>query len=133
MKLCHSQLINQTQERGQTVVIHSVQWVCHPINNSSMCLFYPKHNNFRPQNYLAYACCMKLGYSEMIQSEMIQSVTQSSQKYIPSPKLITHYHTDTTLTSSLDVLRTLRCRLCMQTFGEVKLRKDRGKPVICFS
>ena len=36
----HSQLINQTQERGQTVVTHSVQWVCQAINkSSSICVF----------------------------------------------------------------------------------------------
>ena len=51
--------------------------------------------------------------------------------------LSTHYHADTMLTSSLDVLHILWCRL--KKFGEVKFSKDRvkiqiwGKPVIFFS
>ena len=31
----NSQLINQTQEQGQTVLTCSVQWVCHAVKKSS--------------------------------------------------------------------------------------------------
>ena len=107
-------MIKQTQERGQTVITCSVQWVCHAINkSSSICVF--STSIFRPQNYLAYACCMKAGCSEMIQSVCPPPTphTQNCQKYIPSPSLNTDYllyHTDTVLTSSLEVLR-IWCRL----------------------
>ena len=62
----NSQLIKQTQEQGQTVITRSVQWVSDAINKSSICVF--STSIFRPQNHLAYACCMKPGCSEMIQS-----------------------------------------------------------------
>ena len=66
------------------------QWVCHAINKSSICVFLPQRTSiFRPQNYLAYACCMKPGCSEMIQS--VSPLRAQCQKYIPSPSLITDY------------------------------------------
>ena len=52
------------------------------------------------------------------------------QKYIPSPSLITdysllttHYHADTMLTSSLDVLHTLWCRLVCRNSVKLNLVK----------
>ena len=60
------------------------------VNKSSYgCLSTPRTGIFRPQNYLAYACCMKQGCSEMIQSVSPQRA--QCQKYIPSPSLITDY------------------------------------------
>ena len=65
----NSHLINQTQERGQTVVTCSVQWVCHAVNESMDVSFLPQRTGmFRPQYYLAYACCMKPACSKIIQS-----------------------------------------------------------------
>jgi len=66
----HSWSTRHRNKASQTVLSHVVQWVCHAINKSSyMCLFYSKEQGiFRPQNYLAHACCMKPGCSEMIQS-----------------------------------------------------------------
>ena len=115
------------------MVTRSVQWVCQAINKSSVCLFYPKE--LKRQICLAYACCMKPGCSEMIQSVSPHRAARNTS-LLHHSLLTTHYHTDTMLTSSFDVLRTLWCRLCMQKFGEVKFRKDRvkiqiwGKPVI---
>ena len=45
-----SQLINQKQEQVQTVVTCIVQWVCHAINKSSICVFLPQRTSiFRPK------------------------------------------------------------------------------------
>ena len=53
----NSQLINQNQERWQTVVTCFVQWVCHAINKSFMSFLPERTSIFRSQNYLPYACC----------------------------------------------------------------------------
>ena len=134
----NSQLIKQTQEQGQTVITRSVQWVCHAINkSSSICVF--STSIFRPQNYLAYACCMKPGCSEMIQSVSPHRAARNTS-LLHHSILTTYYHTDTMLTSSLEVLHSISLvQACMQIFGEVKFRKDRvkiriwGKPAIFFS
>ena len=99
-------LIKQTQERGQTVITRSVQWVCHAINKS--CVF--STSIFRPQNYLAYACCMKPGCSEMIQSVSPHRAARNTF-LLHRSILTTYYHTDTMLTSSLEVLHTRWCTL----------------------
>ena len=123
----NSQLINQTQKWGQTVVTCSVQWVCHVVNRSMNVSFLPQRTGmFRPQYYLAYACYMKPGCSKMI-----QSVSPSCQKYIllHNSLVTTYYHTDTMLTSS-HFPCCAACYLvqaCMQKFGGVKFRKDRVK------
>ena len=91
-----SQLIKQTQERGQTVITRSVQWVCHAINkSSSICVF--STSIFRPQNYLAYACCMKPGCSEMIQSVSPHRAARNTS-LLHHSILTTYCHTDTMLT-----------------------------------
>ena len=65
---------------------------------------------FRPQNYLAYACCMKPGCSEMIQSVSPHRAARNTS-LLHHSLLTTYYHTDTVLTSSLEVLHTLWCTL----------------------
>ena len=101
--------IDQTQERGQTVITRSVQWVWNAINkSSSICVF--STSIFRPQNYLAYACCMKPGCSEMIQSVSPHRAARNTS-LLHHSLLTTYYHTDTMLTSSLEVLHTLWCTL----------------------
>ena len=105
----NSQLIKQTQERGQTVITRSIQWVCHALNkSSSICV--SSTSIFRPQNYLAYACCMKPGCSEMIQS-VSPHIAARNTSLLHHSILTTYYHTDTMLTSSLEVLHTLWCTL----------------------
>ena len=91
------------------MITHSVQWVCHAINkSSSICVF--STSIFRPQNYLTYACCMKLGCSEMIQSVSPHRAARNTS-LLHHSILTTYYHTDTMLTSSLEVLHTLWCTL----------------------
>ena len=102
----NSQLINQKQERGQTVVTCIVQWVCHAINKSYVSFLPQRTSIFRPQNYLAYACCMKPGCSEMIQSVSPHRAARNTS-LLHHSLLTTHYHADTMLTSSLDVLHIL--------------------------
>ena len=117
----NSQLIKQTQERGQTVITHSVQWVCHAINkSSSICVF--STSIFRPHNYLAYACCMKPGCSEMIQSVSPHRAARNTSLLYHS-LLTTYYHTDTMLTSSLEVLHTLWCTLVCRNTVELNFVK----------
>ena len=52
--------------------------------------------------------------ARLLRDDTVCVPTQSCQEYIPSPSLIiltTHYHADTMLTSSLDVLHILWYRL----------------------
>ena len=60
--------------------------------------------------YLAYACCMKPGCSEKIQSVSPHRAARNTS-LLHHSLLTTYYHTDTMLTSSLDVLHTLWCTL----------------------
>ena len=63
----NSQLINQTQEWGQTVLTCSVQWVCHAFNKWSYVMCPQRTSTFIGlQNYLAFACCMKPGCSSSL-------------------------------------------------------------------
>ena len=55
---------------------------------------------FRPQNCLAYACCMKPGCSEMTQPVFPHRAARNTS-LLHHSLLTTHYHTDTMLTSSL--------------------------------
>ena len=100
----NSQLINQTQEWGLTVVTHSVQWFAMQlINHLIYASFLPQRTGiFRPQkfNYLAYACCMKPGCSEMIQSVSPHRAARNTS-LLHHSLLTTYYHNDTMLTTSL--------------------------------
>ena len=106
---------NRHRKQGQTVITRSVQWVCHAINkSSSICVF--STSIFRPQNYLAYACCMKPGCSEMIQSVSPHRAARNTS-LLHHSILTTYYHTDTMLTSSLEVLHSISLvQACMQIF-----------------
>ena len=91
------------------MITRSIQWVCHALNkSSSICVF--STSIFRPQNYRAYACCMKPGCSEMIQSVSPHRAARNTS-LLHHSILTTYYHTDTMLTSSLEVLHTLWCTL----------------------
>ena len=129
----NSQLINQTQEQGQTVVTCSVQWVCHVNNKSpyrSRCVFSTQRTGiFRPQNSLAYAYSMKQGCSEMIQSVSPHRVARNTSFSITHYWLLIIVLIPCLLVLfSLDVLRSLSgAGLPAEIFGWVKFRKDRVK------
>ena len=86
------------------MITRNVQWVCHAINkSSSICVF--STSIFRPQNYLAYACCMKPGCSEMIQSVSPHRAARNTS-LLHHSILTTYYHTDTILSGA----RLYACR-----------------------
>ena len=112
------------------------------INHLMDVSFLPQRTGiFRPQNYLAYACCMKPGCYEMIQSVSPHRAARNTSFSITRYwLLITILIPCLLLLFSLDLLHTIYLvQACMQKFGVVKFHKNRvkmqiwGKPAIFFS
>ena len=116
----NSQLINQTQEWGQTVVTCSVHWVCHVVNKSMDVSFLPQRTGmFRPQYYLAYACCMKPGCSKMCP----RAARNTSFSIIHQWLLIIILIPCLLVLFSLEVLRSIWCRLVCSNSVELNFVK----------